>query len=95
MLKNIGALFERRKKIFNRSQDTNSQINNSIKAFLKEKFGEDLKGCSLVVSYNSKDNSLTMTADSKIIANELALQLDDLSRVLKKDGIKLDRILVR
>lgn len=95
MLKNIGLLFESKKKSFSRSQDTSSHINNSIKNFLKEKFGESLRGYSLVIKYNSKENSLIITADSKIIANELSLQLADMNDVLKREGIKLNRILVR
>lgn len=95
MLKNIGSLFERRRKIFNKSQDTTLQIKNSVTSFLKDKFGEGLKGYSLVINYNSKENSLIITADSKILANELTLQLTEMNDALKRDGIKLSRILIR
>lgn len=95
MLKNIGTLFEKKREILDKAQDTNSQIKDSIKTFLKEKFGESLKGYSLSINYSSRENNLTITADSKIIANEISLQLGDLNDKLKRDGIKLNRILVR
>ena len=95
MLKNIGLLFESKKKAFDKSQDINSQINSSIRDFLKEKFGEDLKGYSVVIKYNSTENSLTIRADNKILANELTLCLAELNSVLKRDKIRLNRILVR
>ena len=71
MLKNIGILFEKRKNFFSRSQDKTSQIKNLLKCFLEEKFGEALKGYSFGVDYNSRENSLVITAESKTIANEL------------------------
>lgn len=95
MFKNISTLLERKRKILSRSQDTNSQVKTSIKNFLKEKFGDKLKGYSLSINYNSKENNLTITADSKIIANEISLLLVDLSDKLKRDGVKLNRILIR
>ncbi len=95
MFKNVGILFEKRRRLFQGSQDKSAQINQILKEFLKEKFGEGLQGCSIKVSYSSKENSLMITADSKIIANELTLQLAELSTYLKKDNIKLNRILIR
>lgn len=95
MFKNIGLLLDRKKAIFSKSQNTSSQIKDLIKKFLEDKFGDSLKGYSLTIKYSSQENSLTITADSKIVASELSLQLADLSSVLKKEGIILSRILIR
>jgi hypothetical protein len=60
-----------------------------------ERFGDNLKGLSFNIDYNSKDNSLTITADNKIVANELSLQLHDLIDYLSKQQLNLSRILIR
>ena len=95
LFKNIGNYFEKRNRFFNKSQDRSTQIGSAVKDFLKEKFGDNLIGYSITVSYQVKDNSLLITTDNKIIANELAIRLDSLTGFLKDRRIRLDRILVR
>lgn len=95
MLKNIGSIFEKRKNHFNQSQNKNVLIKNSFYLFLKNKFGDNLKGFSFVLNYNSKDNSLIITTDNKVIANELTIHLIRLNSFFKDNKIKLDRILIR
>ncbi len=94
-MKDIGSLFEKRKIALSRSQDKTSLVKQSLQGFLLERFGDNLKGLSFRVDYNAKDNSLAITTDSKIIANELSLQLHDLTEYLKKTKLNLSRILIR
>jgi hypothetical protein len=95
LFKNIGAIFERRKKILSIHQDKKSLVKQGLQGFLMERFGDNLKGLSFNIDYNSKDNSLTITADNKIVANELSLQLHDLIDYLSKQQLNLSRILIR
>lgn len=95
MLKSTSNIFEKRKKTIKVSLEKSSQIKESVSDFLKSKFGDSLKGLSLGLIYNSKDNSLTINTENKIIANELTLQLAGMSEFLKSKEIKLNRILIR
>jgi len=95
MFKEISNVFDKKRKFFNDSNKKDSEVNEILKTFLKDEFGENLKGFSFVVRYNPKDNSLIITSDNKIIANELSLRLTKLHSKLKDRGIKLGRILIK
>ena len=95
MLKNIGSIFEKRKRFLIKSQNKNSQLKEIIQDFLKEKFGDGIRGYSFGINHNSQDNSLIITANNKIVANELMLELAELSDRLRRGGIQLSRILIR
>jgi hypothetical protein len=93
--KNLGNYFEKRKKAANINQDRSDIIKNNLRIFLTEKFGENIKGVSLKIEYNAKENNLTITTGSKTIANELSFYLGDLLDFFKKEKIPLNRILIR
>ncbi|MDP3792886.1 MAG: hypothetical protein Q8Q89_04140 [bacterium] len=95
MLKNLGNIFEKRKNYFNRSQDKTALIKNCFYSFLKNRFGDNLSGFSFILDYDSKENSLAITTDNKVIANELTLQLISLNSFFRENKIKLDKILIR
>ena len=95
MLKNLGNIFEKRKNYFNKSQDKTVLIKNCFYLFLKNKFGDNLSGFSFILNYDAKENSLTVTTDNKVIANELTLQLISLNSFFKENNIRLDKILIR
>jgi hypothetical protein len=95
MLKDLSNVFDKKRKFFSESKDKDWDIKEILKTFLQKEFGENLKGFSFIVRYNPKDNSLIITTDNKIIANELSLRLVDLSSVLKDRGIRLGRILIK
>jgi len=95
MLKNIGNLFDNKKLAINRSQDQTDQIKEKLHLFLTNKFGESLKGLSLVINYNSRDKTLIINSDSKVIANELTLKLSELIGFLKENKINLSHILIK
>ncbi len=95
MLKDIGNVFERRKKILEKFQGKSLDIKDHLKVFLRDKFGNDLNGFSIGIDYNSQDNSLIITSGNKILANEITLQLADLAIFLKEKNIKVSKILVR
>ena len=95
MLKNIGNIFEKRKNYFSKSQDKTTTIKNSFYSFLKNRFGEDVKGFSFVLNYDAKENSLIINTDNKVIANELTLQLMSINSFFKENNIKLNKILIK
>ena len=95
MLKNISNLFEKRKSYLSKSQDKTVTIKNNFYAFLKNRFGDDIQSFSFVLNYNTKENSLIINTDNKVIANELTLQLLSINSFFKENGIKLDKILIR
>lgn len=95
MLKKIDGFFEKRKVVFNSSQDKVNKIKQTLQSFLKNKFGEDLAGLSIKISYDYRGNGLVITTSNKTLTNELSLCLIDLNDFLKDKQIKLDRILIR
>ena len=95
MLKNIGNLLERKKKGLISSQNKKDQVALLVYEFLRNKFGEDLMGFQIDIAYNTQENSLVINTKNKTLANEITFLLDELANALKKDGVKLARILVR
>lgn len=95
MFKEISNVFDRKISQIVSYQDKDQEIKKTLKAFLEKEFGENLKGFSFIIKYNFKDNTLSISAENKILANELSLRLVDLNEYLQKRGIKLERILVR
>ncbi len=95
MLKNIGNILERRKKDILRTEDKTGQIKKSLQDFMKNQFGNSLAGLSFRINYDPKKNSLTITNESKVLANELTLLLADIHNQLKRDGIVVGSILIR
>ena len=95
MLKRIDNVFERRKKSLIKSQGITKQIKDNLQTFLKEKFSSDLKGLSIKIAYQSNENSLTIQTSSKVIANELTINLQGIEESLQKSNLKLSRILIR
>ena len=95
MLKKIDSFFEKRKTIFNSSQDKVNKIKHTLQVFLKNRFGNSLAGLSIRISYDYKDNGLVIITDNKTLANELSFCLADLNDFLKDKQIRLGRILVR
>ena len=61
MFKKIGGFFEKRKNVFNSSQDKTKEIKHILQAFLKNRFGDDLVGFSIKINYDYKNNDLTMS----------------------------------
>ena len=95
MFKKIDNIFERRKKSLDKSQETIKKIKDNLQLFFKERFGEDIKGLLIKIEYQSKDNSLIINTPSKVLANELTLNLLNIEDSLKKDKLKVDQILIR
>ena len=95
MLKKIDNIFERRRKSLDKSQEIIKNIKDNLQLFFKERFGEDIKGLLIKIEYQSKDNSLIINTPSKVLANELTLNLLNIEDSLKKDKLKVDQILIR
>ena len=95
MLKNISNIFEKKKNYLNKYQNKSSLIKDKFYLFLKNKFGNNINGFSFVLNYDSNENSLIITTDNKVIANELTLQLISLNSFFKENNIRLDKILIR
>ena len=95
MLKNISNIFEKKKNYLNKYQDKSSLIKYKFYLFLKNKFGNNINGFSFILNYDSNENSLIITTDNKVIANELTFQLISLNSFFKENNIRLDKILIR
>lgn len=95
MFRSISSSFEKKKKNINSIVEKDKGIKQSLRDFLQKEFGDDLKGFSLSLSFDPKENSLSIKADNKIIANELSLKLAELNSYLNRRGIKLSRIIIR
>lgn len=95
MFNNLNDIFEKKKKYFNKNQNKIDLIKSSFYLFLKNKFKNQLKGFSFVLNYDPKENSLTITTENKVVANELTIQLVSLHSFFKDDEISLDKILIR
>lgn len=95
MFKSLDKTFEKRKKILSQSKDKNLLIREGLNFFLKNEFNEDIKGFSLLITYDPKNNSLLITAENKVLANELTIRLPKMTDFLKTRDIRLDRILIR
>jgi len=95
MFKSLDKTFEKRKKILSQSKDKNLLIREGLNFFLKNEFNEDIKGFSLLITYDPKNNSLLITAENKVLANELTIKLPKMTDFLKTRDIRLDRILIR
>ena len=95
MFKEVSGFFEKRKTVFNSSQDKTKEIKYALQVFLKNRFGHDLVGLSIKISYDYRNNGLTIITSSKTLTNELSLCLVDLNNFLKDKQIRLDRILIK
>ncbi len=95
MFKSLNNSFERKKASLGKSLDKSQRIKKEVEIFLKNEFGEKLKGFSFLISYNPKDDSLIITAGNKTLANELTIRLVGLINLLKTKDIRLGKILVR
>lgn len=95
MFNNLNNLFEKKKNYFNKNQNKTSLIKSSFYLFLKNKFENKLKNFSFILDYDPKENSLTITTENKVIANELTIQLVSLHSFFKDNEISLDKILIR
>lgn len=95
MFKNLSSIIDKKKKLLIKSQDLNQDLNQEIKNFLIQEFGKDIEGFSFTLSYKAKDHSLLITANSKVLSNELAIRLGSLNDFLKNRKISLNKILIR
>jgi len=95
VLKSLEKKFENKKNAIKISEDRTGQIKYILQNFLKEKFGDKLKGISIGISYNSKNNSLVVNTISKVLANEIAVRLSEFNDFLKKNDIRLSKIIVK
>ena len=96
MFKKIDIVFEKRKTSLVKAQSKESKVKEYLKVFLEKEFGEDLeKRFSFLININSKDNILTITAENKMLANELAVRLVKLNDFLKTKEVSLNKILIR
>ena len=73
-------------------QEKNNQdkINNTIQSFLSS-YGYPQTN----IGYDSLENKITIETSSKVFANEIVLRLGDIAKILKKEGIKVSKIIIR
>jgi len=95
-MKFLGDYFEKRRKYIGGAQSKNAQLREAMRFFLENKFGKNvIRNKPIADVAIVKDNILTITAENKVIANELSFYLADIHKFLKKENIKVSKILIR
>mgnify|MGYP001578884931 CR=1 FL=1 len=95
MFKNTNTLFDKKKKFLTSTKNKSTLVKECLVDFLKDRFGSNLSGTSMSIDFNSKDNSLIIKTENKIIANELVAGTYDMKEFMKNKKIFLDRIIVQ
>ena len=95
LFRDLGNLFERKKKLMSISESSSIRIIGITDLFLKHQFGHSSQNKLFNINYNPKEGVLLIEADSKIWANELSLRLTELYNQFKNQEIKLNKILIR
>jgi len=95
MFRNLGSLFEKKKRIISSSANTDIKIIGIVNLFLKDQFNHSSQNKLFNIRYNQKEGILRIEAGNKILANELSLRLAELSYQFQKKEIRLNRILIR
>ena len=95
MFRDLGNLFERRKKLISSSENISVKITDTVDLFLKNQFGNSPQNKLFNIQYNPKEGTLLIEAGNKILANELSLRLDGLYSQFQEEKIKLNKILIR
>ena len=94
MFRGLENLFEKKKSNLARLGSKNLDIKNILDAFFEGKFNQKGENLYSRIHYSLKDQSLTIQVKNKIIANELAIQLGNLSDLFKKDKITVKQIII-
>lgn len=94
MFKDIKGYISLRIKNLEKNQNSVQRIKTSLEIFLKNKFGENLKGFSLKLELN-KENDLIIESQNKTIANEIAYLKDDLKTYLARENSKIKAIIIK
>jgi len=95
MFRNLGNLFEKKKRLMGSYENSGIKITGVVELFLQDQFGHSIQNKLFNTSYNQKEGSLLVEAGNKILANELSLRLADLHSKLQEEKIKLNKILIR
>lgn len=95
MFRNLGNLFDKKKKLISSSENESIRITGITNLFLKDQFGHSTQNKLFNISYNQKEGTLLVEAGNKIMANELSLRLADLHHQFQEKDVKLNKILIR
>ena len=95
MFRKINYTSDYKKNILNKHKEKNYLLKEELSNFFDDEFGKLKNNLSFVIDYNIKNNSVVITTNSKVVANELTSRLVSLNNFLKNRNIYLDRILVK
>jgi len=93
--RNIGSLFDRKKKELKFTKNINLEIKEVLRGFLRTHYGDNLDKFNFTMEYNSSEKTLSIITENKTIANELSFNLGNINNFFRTRGIQLNRILIR
>ena len=90
----LSGRLQKRLKLLQSSQTAEKKIQATIVRFLKEHLG--FTGAQrLAVNYEQKERVVTLTLESKTLANDLLFRTSQLRTALKEAGVVVSRISIR
>jgi len=95
MLRSLGNLFDKKKKLLGSSENVSIKIVGIVNVFLNDQFGHSAQNKLFNIGYNQKEETLLIEAGNKVLANELSLRLTGLYSQFQKKKVNLNKILIR
>ena len=95
MFRSVNSLLSKKYNKFLRANNKISIIEKSFKDFLDNQFGAISQKIVYNLVYEGSKDSLIIKTESKVVANELSLRINELVRVFKEADIRLSRITIQ
>ncbi len=95
MFRSVNGVLNKKLDKIVKSNNASTSIKDSFGKFVKDQFGPLAQKIKYTLDYDSKNNSLIVKTENKILANELSLRKDSILESFKKDRFKLSQIIIR
>lgn len=92
MFKSLGKSLRVREAQYIQKAGKTEKITKAVRAFTLERYGETLP---VQITYDPKNDSLVLQADSKAVASELSILLPELIKHLKAENVQIKQIIIR
>lgn len=94
MFRSLGGTLEKRKRQLIKTDTKSNNITDVFNQFLEENFREYKDFFKWGVEYNPNDGRVIIKTESKVIANEISLKMEQLARLFKERNIKVSKIII-